>query len=121
MRRQNSPHNTPQWLDVAYLWSLRHLLQPMQIRTDLRSSFMMKMFGIGTDLIVIRLPFIEVADQQVMLSSPGRTESNQVIRIKFQFGMKVKWLNMMHLHVATFIATHNTCRLVAQMLFRHCR
>lgn len=76
---------------------LLHLLQPMGIGANLGSTFAVEVPDIGADVLVVRFPRVEMAEQQVMLAPPGFTERDQVLGIKLQMRMKVEGLDVMHL------------------------
>lgn len=93
----------------------------MQIGADLGGAFAEKMFGVGPNVFVVRVPRVEMTQQEVMLSPSGFAERNQIIRIKFQLGMQVEGFDMMHLHFFASVPAGDARGLAQKMFSCHSR
>ncbi len=84
---------------ILCLWSLGHPLLPAQISSDLGGGFAIKMLDIIPNMFVVRSPGNEMTKQQVMLSSLGFAQSDQVAWVKLQLWVEVEGFDVVDLHL----------------------
>jgi hypothetical protein len=102
-------------------WSRSHLLLPVEIGTNLSSRLAIKVLRISPNMLIIRVPRIQVTQQQMMLTPWCFTERDQIIWIKFQVRVQMKRLDMMNLQMFALMTTGHARRLTPQVLMRHSR
>src|SRR6266571_1287836 len=102
-------------------WSgpLHHLLLPARVSPDMAGTLAVKMPGIVPDVFVVGFPLVEMTKEQVMVSAPGFTQRDQIVRVKLQMRVKVEGLDMMDSQPLAFVATGHTSRLAESMLLFH--
>jgi hypothetical protein len=93
----------------------------VQIRTDLRGGFAVKTPGIVPNVLIVGLPRAEMTDEQMMISTPAFTQSNEIMWVKLQMRVKMKGFDMMDLQSPALTSTGHTSGFTQQMLSSHSR
>ena len=81
---------------------LRHraltcLFLPGRIGLDRGSTLMGVTLCVFSYMFVVRFPVIKMANKQMVCAAPDFAESDQVMRVKFKFGIEMERFDMVNL------------------------
>ena len=91
-------------------------LQPVWMSPNLFLALLVETLHVGANIDIIRLPVVEMAQKQVMFPALDFAQRDQVVRVKLQVGMQMKWLDVMDLDSQTCMAAGRTGRLAQEVL-----